>query len=66
MSAPMPTDQLVYIITNLGLGGAILYVFYKYLDKLDGLTQALNDLRVTQEKLMTLLDIYIKREVGSK
>jgi len=66
MSAPMPTDQLVYIITNLGLGGAILYVFYKYLDKLDGLTQALNDLRATQEKLMTLLDIYIKREVGSK
>ena len=66
MSSPMPTDQLVYIVTNLGLGGAILYVFYKYLDKLDGLTQALNDLRATQEKLMTLLDIYIKREVGSK
>jgi len=66
MSSPMPADQLVYIVTNLGLGGAILYVFYKYLDKLDGLTQALNDLRATQEKLMTLLDIYIKREVGSK
>jgi len=66
MSAPMPTDQLVYIITNLGLGGAILYVFYKYLDKLDGLTQALNDLRATQEKLITLLDIYIKKEVDNK
>jgi len=66
MSAPMPTDQLVYIITNLGLGGAILYVFYKYLDKLDSLTQALNDLRATQEKLITLLDIYIKKEAGSK
>jgi len=66
MSATMPTDQLVYIITNLGLGGAILYVFYKYLDKLDSLTQALNDLRATQEKLITLLDIYIKKEAGSK
>ena len=66
MSSPMPADQFVYIVTNLGLGGAILYVFYKYLDKLDGLTQALNDLRVTQEKLMTLLDLYLKKEADGK
>jgi len=66
MSSPMPTDQFVYIVTNLGLGGAILYVFYKYLDKLDGLTKALNDLRATQEKLMTLLDLYLKKEVDGK
>jgi len=66
VSAPMPADQFVYIVTNIGLGGAILYVFYKYLDKLDGLTKALNDLRVTQEKLMTLLDLYIKKEVEGK
>jgi len=56
-------DQLVYVATNIGLGGAILYVFYKYLDRLDALTQAINDLRATQEKLMTLLDIYIQKEV---
>ncbi len=56
-------DQLMYVATNIGLGGAILYVFYKYLDKLDALTQAINELRATQEKLMTLLDIYLKKEV---
>ncbi len=56
-------DQLVYVATNIGLGGAILYVFYKYIDRLDALAQAINDLRATQEKLMTLLDIYLKREV---
>ena len=66
MSASIPADQFVYIVTQLGLGGAILYVFYKYLDKLDGLTKALNDLRATQEKLMTLLDLYIKKEVEGK
>jgi hypothetical protein len=50
-------------MTNVGLGGAILYVFYRYLDKLDALTEAINSLRATQEKLMAVLDIYLKKEV---
>jgi hypothetical protein len=56
----MSPDQLVYVATNIGLGGAVLYVFYKYLDKLDALTQAINELRATQEKLILLIDYYLK------
>ncbi len=53
-------DQLVFIMTNVGLGGAVLYVFYRYLDRLDALTQAINELRATQEKLILLIDYYLK------
>jgi len=61
MSAVTTPDQFIYIVTNLGLGGAVLYVFYKYLDKLDELTRTIQDLRATQEKFMTLLDILINK-----
>ena len=61
MSAVITPDQLVYVATNLGLGGAVLYVFYKYLDKLDELTKTIQDLKATQEKFMMLLDILINK-----
>jgi len=58
------TDQFIYILTNVGLGGAVLYVFYKYLDRLQDLANAISDLRVTQEKLIALLDYYLRREAS--
>jgi len=61
MSAVIPPDQFITIVTNIGLGGAVLYVFYKYLDKLDELTKTIQDLRATQEKFMTLLDLLINK-----
>ncbi len=60
MSEVVQMDQFMYILMNIGLGGAVLYVFYRYLDKIDSLTQAINDLRSTQEKLMALLDLYLR------
>jgi len=60
VSEVVQMDQFMYILMNIGLGGAVLYVFYRYLDKIDSLTQAINDLRSTQEKLMALLDLYLR------
>lgn len=60
----MTPDQFVYIATNLGIGGLVLYVFYKYLDKMDDLTKAISDLRATQEKLITLIDMLIRTKDG--
>jgi len=64
VSSAFPADQFIYILTNVGLGGAVLYVFYRYLDRLQDLTNAISDLRVTQEKLIALLDYYLRKEVN--
>jgi hypothetical protein len=58
----MTPNEFIYIATNLGLGGAVLYVFYKYLNKLDDLTKAIADLRATQEKLIVLIDMLLRGE----
>jgi len=57
----------VSIFLNYGIAGLILLVFYLlWRNELSQLRDAIENLRLTQEKLITLMDILIKKLMGEK
>jgi len=54
------------VFANYGMAGLILLVFYLlWRNELAQLRQAIENLRITQEKLITLIDAIIKK-MGEK
>jgi len=61
----MEIDPSVFL--NYGMAGLILLVFYLlFRNELASLKEAIDNLRLTQEKLATLLDILIKKLLGEE
>ena len=61
----MEVDVSVFL--NYGVAGLILLVFYMlWREELRCLKEAIVELKVTQEKLVTLLDIIMKKLLGEK
>jgi len=62
----MELDPTIFL--NYGIAGLILLVFYllfrEYSKKLEELKDAIVQLKVTQEKLITLLDVLLKKLLG--
>ena len=57
----------ISVFLNYGMAGLILLVFYLlFRNELSKLNEAIDNLRVTQEKLATLLDILIKKLLGEE
>ena len=57
----------VSVFLNYGIAGLILLVFYMlWREELKSLREAIIELKMTQEKLTTLLDIIIKKLLGDK
>jgi len=57
----------ISVFLNYGMAGLILLVFYLlFRNELSKLNEAIDNLRVTQEKLATLLDILIKKLLGGE
>jgi hypothetical protein len=65
MGEAMEIDPTVFL--NYGMAGLILLVFYLlFRNELASLKEAIENLRLTQEKLATLLDILIKKLLGEE
>jgi len=61
----MEIDPTTFL--NYGMAGLILLVFYLlFRNELSGLKEAIENLRTTQEKLATLLDILLKKLIGEE
>jgi hypothetical protein len=61
----MEIDPLVFL--NYGIAGLILLVFYLlFRNELACLKEAIDNLRLTQEKLATLLDILLRKLMGEQ
>jgi hypothetical protein len=61
----MEIDPTVFL--NYGMAGLILLVFYLlFRNELSKLNEAIDNLRVTQEKLATLLDILLRKLIGEE
>jgi hypothetical protein len=61
----MEIDPTVFL--NYGMAGLILLVFYLlFRNELASLKEAIENLRITQEKLATLIDILIKKLLGEE
>lgn len=61
----MEIDPSVFL--NYGMAGLILLVFYLlFRNELSKLNEAIDNLRVTQEKLATLLDLLLRKLMGEK
>jgi len=61
----MEIDPTVFL--NYGMAGLILLVFYLlFRNELASLKEAIENLRLTQEKLATLIDILIKKLLGEE
>jgi hypothetical protein len=61
----MEIDPTVFL--NYGMAGLILLVFYLlFRNELTKLNEAIDNLRVTQEKLATLLDILLRKLMGEE
>ena len=59
----MELDITVFL--NYGIAGLVLLVFYMlFRNELASLREAINNLRITQEKLATLLDLILKKLMG--
>jgi len=57
----------ISVFLNYGMAGLILLVFYMlWREELKSLKEAIVELKVTQEKLITLLDVVMKRLLGEK
>jgi hypothetical protein len=57
----------ISVFLNYGMAGLILLVFYLlFRNELSGLKEAIENLRLTQEKLATLIDILIKKLLGEE
>jgi len=53
------------VFLNYGIAGLVLLVFYMlFRNELASLREAINNLRITQEKLATLLDLILKKLMG--
>jgi hypothetical protein len=58
-------DPTVFL--NYGIAGLILLVFYLlFRNELTSLRDTINQLRVTQEKMITLLEVLIEKLKGEK
>jgi hypothetical protein len=65
MGEAMEIDPTTFL--NYGMAGLILLVFYLlFRNELASLKEAIENLRLTQEKLATLLDILIKKLLGEE
>jgi hypothetical protein len=65
MGETMEIDPTIFL--NYGMAGLILLVFYLlFRNELASLKEAIENLRLTQEKLATLLDLLIKKLMGEK
>jgi hypothetical protein len=65
MGEAMEPDISVFL--NYGMAGLILLVFYLlFRNELASLKEAIENLRLTQEKIATLLDILIKKLLGEE
>ena len=65
MGETMEIDPTTFL--NYGMAGLILLVFYLlFRNELASLKEAIDNLRLTQEKLATLLDILIKKLLGGE
>lgn len=61
----MEIDLTVFL--NYGVAGLILLVFYLlFKNELTSLRDTINQLRVTQEKMITLLEVIIEKLKGEK
>jgi len=57
----------ISVFLNYGMAGLILLVFYMlFRNELASLKDAIENLRTTQEKLATLIDILIKKLLGEE
>ncbi len=57
----------ISIFVNYGMAGLILLVFYLlWRNELSQLREAIESLKATQEKMITLLDVLLKRLMGEK
>jgi len=57
----------ISVFLNYGMAGLILLVFYLlFRNELASLKDAIENLRTTQEKLATLIDILIKKLLGEE
>jgi hypothetical protein len=57
----------ISVFLNYGMAGLILLVFYLlFRNELTSLKEAIENLRLTQEKLATLLDLLIKKLMGEE
>jgi len=55
------------VFLNYGIAGLILLVFYLlFKNELTSLRDTINQLRVTQEKMITLLEVIIEKLKGEK
>jgi hypothetical protein len=55
------------VFLNYGIAGLILLVFYLlFKNELTSLRDTINQLRVTQEKMITLLEVLIEKLKGEK
>jgi len=55
------------VFLNYGVAGLILLVFYLlFKNELTSLRDTINQLRVTQEKMITLLEVIIEKLKGEK
>jgi len=55
----------ITVFLNYGIAGLVLLVFYMlFRNELASLREAINNLRITQEKLATLLDLILKKLMG--
>jgi hypothetical protein len=65
MGETMEIDPTIFL--NYGMAGLILLVFYLlFRNELTKLNEAIDNLRVTQEKLATLLDLLLRKLMGEK
>ena len=65
MGETMEIDPTTFL--NYGMAGLILLVFYLlFRNELASLKEAIDNLRFTQEKLATLLDILLKKLMGEE
>jgi hypothetical protein len=65
MGEAMEIDPTTFL--NYGMAGLILLVFYLlFKNELASLKETIENLRITQEKLATLIDILIKKLLGEE
>jgi hypothetical protein len=65
MDETMEIDPTVFL--NYGMAGLILLVFYLlFRNELAKLNESIDNLRITQEKLVTLLDLLLKKLMGEE
>jgi len=52
-------SEIIYVLTNVGLGGGILYVFYRYVEQNREYVKTIADLKASIDRLIATQERFI-------